>query len=478
MAEKIVKLRLDYKGKPLDFAKKGNGAGDIRNKWFIGSNKHMFWQILDSKFPEKHLFLVNKKDEYFLNILPSSELTCKKGGQVVDKGFLKSKNLLSGTQLKITPDMSGTVVLTKDWSINFEFVDPFKRILSPEEKQIISLYSRRAELAPSEKKNRNMLLFITLFTLIFLFVYDSFLKREDAQTNTIEESFDRIIAQKVDAPRMPTRAERDRVAKQEDDQEAAGEAAARQQAAQAAAQKRTEGLKALAGSLGALGGEQGDGGRALQAATTIRTIKARSFGDSGGGRGTGAGQGAGGSGGYEGFGDPSLRAAAAKYQGEISRGRIGGGGSLTDLQGKAIEQFRGDASTIKRGERIASEQALAALRNLERSGQRILKENEIPQGDEETRSAQEKVNQNIGKIRQRLASTYNRFSSTKVMTGSINFKVAFDTAGNVSVVPVVVSGDDFERAFIEECVRVIEAAARPMNLAGKGFEFTQVFRRG
>lgn len=480
MAEKIIKMKLNYKGKLLDIAKKGSGRGDIQKKWFIGSNKHIFWQILDPKFPDKHLFLEEKGNQYFLNVVPGSELNCEKNGKSVDKEYLKSNNLLSGSQLKLTPELSGTVALNKDWVISFEFVEPFKRVLTAEERQIISQYSRLAELSPLDRRNKNIMIFATIFTLVFLFVYDNFLKKETVIDDTIEAKYDTIIAQRMEVEKVESRTKRASASSEEapvaTDAEATGTATG------PATGKPSLGAKLAAGGASGIGG--GEGGESttgsLKVLTTSRTITAVGGGGGGGGRGPGAGSsGAGGGragatlGGSSG---PMSRPSGREYIGDLSTGSVGRGVATTNLQsGQALERFRGDAGSIKPGVPIISGSAEATMKRVQGSGGKVVKEGDIPAGDTATKTSYEAAIQNLRAIRQRVQSEFNRFSSTKAMFGSIEFTIYVEANGNVDVVAKVINGE-FEQEFVDAAINAIKRTKFNTSVA-MVIPFTQQFRR-
>ncbi len=482
MAEKIIKMKLNYKGKLLDVTKKGVGRGDIHKKWFIGSNKHIFWQILDPKFPDKHLFLEEKNNAYYINITPGSEVSCEKNGKSVDKEYLKSNKLLSGTQLKVTPDMSGSVLLSKDWAINFEFVEPWKRILSAEERQIIAQYSRRTELTPLEKRNKTLLIGVTIFTVLFLFVYDNFLKKEVVIEETIETKFENILAQRVEASKLPSRAQASKYAESAAEQvaEASPETGTTPTTTRTQSTLGSQ-LAGAAGSAGVAGAASGDGGSSLKAVTTSRTIVARGVGDGGGGSGRGAGiAGSGGTGragaAFASTSDPSARRAGREYIGEIATGSIGGGVQVSDIQsGQAISKFSGDASTIKPGKPVVSASAQATITRVTGSGGRVVEEGKIPEGDAVSKTTYEAAIANLRPIRQRLQSAFNRYSSIGAMHGSIKFTIYVEANGNVDVVVEVQSGE-FQEEFIEAAIDVIKKSRFTTNMA-MVIPFTQQFRR-
>ncbi len=484
MAEKIIKMKLNYKGKLLDITKKGVGKGDIKKKWFIGSNKHIFWQILDPKFPDKHLFLEEKGGDYYINITTGSELSCEKNGKPIDKEFLKSNKLLSGSQLKVTPDMSGTVALSKDWAIQFEFVEPWKRVLSAEERQIVAQYSRRAELSPLEKRNKTFLIGATIFTVLFLFVYDNFIKKEVVIEETIESKFENIVAQRIEAAKLQPRAQKQTYADSGPAEVVEAPSDAGTATTTTTRQQSNFGsqLAASVGASGAAGATGATGGSTLQAVTTSRTIVARGVGDGGGG-GRGSGPGPGGAAGAGRGGaslassaDPSARRAGREYIGDIATGSIGGGVEVSNLQsGQAISRFSGDASTIKPGKPVVSASAQATISRVTGSGAKIVEEGKIPEGDAVSKTTYEAAIANLRPIRQRLQSTFNRYSSIGAMYGSIKFTIYVEANGNVDVVVEVQSGE-FQQEFIDAAIDVIKKSKFTTNMA-MVIPFTQQFRR-
>jgi hypothetical protein len=172
MAKKL-NLKLNYKGKPLDFVRHDK---DFVKQFFIGSNKWLYWQILDPSFPDKHLFIQQKGDQLVMNLLPGAQLSCTKDGNAVDSNFLKQNNILNGNQLVLKPDMNGTVALNPDWEISYEFKEPWVVVLTQEEKQIVAQYARRTEPTAVERFNRNMIFLFIFLALVFVILFDLVLK--------------------------------------------------------------------------------------------------------------------------------------------------------------------------------------------------------------------------------------------------------------------------------------------------------------
>ncbi|MCB5295576.1 MAG: hypothetical protein LHW52_03420, partial [Candidatus Cloacimonetes bacterium] len=179
---KILSLRLNYKGKFLDYAKEGK---EIKKNFTIGSNKFLQWQILDPSFPDKHMFIQQKGGEYVMQMLPGNQLSVEKGGNAVDSNYLKQNNLLSGNELVLKHDLKGTLTLSPDWSIEFEYREPWVAILTAEEKQIVAQYARRAKPDEVSRFNRMILWLVLLLAIVFSIIFELFLKPEYKYDDTV-----------------------------------------------------------------------------------------------------------------------------------------------------------------------------------------------------------------------------------------------------------------------------------------------------
>ncbi len=179
---KILSLRLNYKGKFLDYAKEGK---EIKKNFTIGSNKFLQWQILDPSFPDKHMFIQQKGGEYVMQMLPGNQLSVEKGGNAVDSNYLKQNNLLSGNELVLKHDLKGTLTLSPDWSIEFEYREPWVAILTAEEKQIVAQYARRAKPDEVSRFNRMILWLVLLLAIVFSIIFELFLKPEYKYEDTV-----------------------------------------------------------------------------------------------------------------------------------------------------------------------------------------------------------------------------------------------------------------------------------------------------
>ena len=96
MAKKLLNLKLIYKGKELDTTRQNR---DFTSKFYIGSDKHLFWQILDNSFPKKFLLVEKKGQTYVLNIHKSMHVTVQKDKKTLKGKELKRKRILNNNHL-------------------------------------------------------------------------------------------------------------------------------------------------------------------------------------------------------------------------------------------------------------------------------------------------------------------------------------------------------------------------------------------
>jgi len=192
---KILSLRLNYKGKFLDYAKEGK---EIKKKFIIGQNKNLQWQILDPSFPDKFQLIKQKGRQYVMQLPPGSELSCEIDGKPLDSEYLKQNHLLSGNELVLNKDMKGTLNVSKDWSIDFDFREPWVAVLNDEERAIVAQYARRSKPDAISRFNRTVVWIVLLLTVAFILLFDQVLKPEYTFEETIQERLQNIqSAQRV-----------------------------------------------------------------------------------------------------------------------------------------------------------------------------------------------------------------------------------------------------------------------------------------
>src|SRR5690554_1091960 len=120
-SEKVLNLRIYYKGKNLDTAKEER---DIVNKCIVGSAKNIQWQILDKSFPKRHLLIKKAKDSFKLVLNKGMQVTVKKGNQLLTEEALRARKMLKNNELYMDIDSTGYVTCARYWCIAYEFVTP------------------------------------------------------------------------------------------------------------------------------------------------------------------------------------------------------------------------------------------------------------------------------------------------------------------------------------------------------------------
>lgn len=167
MADKVLNLKLIYKNKPLDTA---SYKKDFTNRFFIGSDKNIFWQILDKAFPEKYELVSKRGDNFSLNLRQDMEASIIKDGQTLNHEELRQQNLIKGNSLRLDDNTEGSVTFNNVWAVEYFFKEPRKYTRTPEE---IALHSEFAKSPPLSREERFTRIFIILglvFTIIGLYI--------------------------------------------------------------------------------------------------------------------------------------------------------------------------------------------------------------------------------------------------------------------------------------------------------------------
>ncbi len=466
MAKTVLSLKLHYQGKLLDIAKFGR---DFTTKLYVGTNKNLFWQILGSKLPANHLFLKKKDDKFFFDLLPGMDVTFKQNDQEFDKAALKAKNLLHGNEVTLSNEMTGTVQLAPGWMVSFEFMEPWVKVLTAEEKQIINQYARRAEPLPFEKFTRNFLLAATALTLIGIIVFET-LKPKNVAQDTLEERWQQMQA-------MATKVEVEKTSSVEPEQVSAteGEAKAKEQAptpidigaanvsgskGASTGMSKAAAKSALSGLLGDSGFNPGGTGIAMNfAVTTEEDIVASSLG---GGKGGGGGKGPGrasaaGAAGAAGFGtvfDPTEVSSGTSNLAGLSSGRPKGQLS-TKAPGGNVTTFVGDAGRLSPVGKPATKVSSGVISRFSGPTVKKVSEGGISSAPAEIRPELQRVEQRIARYKPQIKDMFNRYSQVKSMYGSISFTVYIDAGGSVAGVQITPKSGEFYPEFLSQLEQLI-----------------------
>jgi len=478
MAKTLLNLKLNYKGKNLDIAKYGR---DFTNKLFIGSSKYLFWQILDPKFPDKHLFLTSTGGDFYLQLVPGSKVSCVKGGTEVDQAYLTSNKILSGSSLKLSPDMTGSVALNQDWEIKFEFSEPWVSVLTEEQRQVVAQYSRRAELSSTERFNRGMLIGITALAILFILIYDLWLKPADTGIADLEARLQQM------ATRVTPAVEAQSSTFAAEEPETPPETGQAQQQAQTGQQARpgtqTGATQGTAGSAAASFGLGDFNASATQRPMQVVAVTGsevfgatRPGGRPGGGSGPGGGSSGPGSSAAANFNPGATSVAGADLGSVATRGPNVAGTSIRPQGGVAV--VTGDASRVAPiGRPVAQTAAQQSVKtSFTTQSVTTVSEGSIQSAPAESQATYAtiaaRVNSLKGRINQSFVSEYN----VQPQAGSVAITLYIGADGSVRAADVVPQSGDLTTQFLQKVQQQVLTWRFSVSEMAK-YRFVMQFRR-
>jgi len=494
MAKTQLNLELSYKGKILDYIK--NGSGVFKDKWFVGSNKYLLWQILDPAFPDKHQLIAQKGNDFFMKLVPGTKLECSKAGKQVDQAFLSSNGLLKGDQLQLQNDMSGTLVLNPDWQIHYRFIEPYVHILTEEERQIVAQYSRRAESSAEEKLGRGMILVFLFLTLALLVLYDLVLKPDAVDAATLDNTLAQLRkAQRVDMPdRSQDEADMqgDEAAEKARREEEARKAA--EAAAAAAAAAGTETNRPQRGTTTGTPGGTGTNAAALfgefnpnavvrnpVAITTTRDFVAASrggTGGTGGSGGTGGPDGSGGSGtsgGMRSTYDPN--AIASYQQSDFSSASNTGGIKGSSVKPTGPVEVKGNlnqAQIAALGRPVAlTSTDKAVINRISKEAPRVT-ENTIAQAPEGQQTDLQALRAVVNSRKGQLTSLYRKTAAIENSGGAVTIRI-FGRGSNIETAWVTPTAGNLPQSFLSDVKKAVESWSVSGVSGPFDYEFTMRF---
>jgi len=223
MAEKILNLKLKYKGQYLDTVKYNK---DFKKHFVIGSDKHLFWQILDSAFPKKYQILNKIGNKFVINLRNNMTTSVKKDGKQLSMEELKKENLLRGNKLYIDEKTEGSINFGNDWEMEFVYATPYKYVPTQEELRIAKNFAKWPSLTKEQKFTRIFLILGLLFTAVGLYIASKTYVPPQVSNLTerlrrIEESKiatrvqPEIVPEKVKQPQRKTKSEAEKKAEAE-----------------------------------------------------------------------------------------------------------------------------------------------------------------------------------------------------------------------------------------------------------------------
>lgn len=462
MAKTQLNLILSYKGKTLDVIKQGK---DFTNKWIIGSNKRLLWQILDTSFPFQHRLLIQKGDNSYLQMPPGASLTCSKDGKPVETTYLQQNGILQGGSLLLRNDMAGTIKIAPDWDISYEYAEPRVLRLTDQEQRLVAQYSRREALTPSERANRTLILVCLIVGIIFLLVYDYVLKPKAEAAATLAAKLAELErAQRIEAM----------IGEPEELPEQEMEATGVTEMEGVPSEERTTtgtGRRAPATAQATFGRFRSSdptsgaytSGQPAQQATVLRefvTARPGSRIGTGGSGGVGPSFDATGGGAGSGYSPSFNPGETARYnQTDLSQVVIGQtprGGTTVRPTGK-IDKFTGDASKLAPARKPLpqSAQTQRIIQSFQSPSISTISENNVVGS---TAGASSDVDDIYGQLYGRkgqITQLYRKHSAVQASSGSISIKMYIDSNGTV-VADVTPNSASFTQSFLQEVKRLVE----------------------
>lgn len=444
MAKKLY-LRLNYKGKPLDFAWEGR---EVKKRFFIGSNKYLSWQILDDSFPDRHQFVTQKGSEYVMTLPPGAKLSCSKDNNPVDSSYLTQNSILRGSELQLRPDLTGTVAIAPNWEVSFEYKEPWITVLTAEEKQIAAQYSRYAELSAFSRFNRNLILLFVFLTVVLLMIYDLAFKKQFSYDETLEAKLKTL--QKAELVRAENLK---KTSSMEYEQEAdTGDQPAEPQPQGQTQQGTATGGQGSAQSAGAIFGASfgkfdpnaTSSAPKITAVTTAEGfVTARPGRGGGGGGGSGpGGSGPGGGGGYNATFDPSAGQGFSSDIGSVVTNAPKVAGYSARPDAGVVVKASGDQSKLAPsgvafGTTAKSSQLLSSF-----SAKNVQKVTEasIAEAPAEARTRYEVIGNTVNTLKQQVQTLYQKWNAITPFSGSVTTRLLIDSSGKVQSAIITPNG--------------------------------------
>lgn len=450
---KILSLRLNYKGKFLDYAKEGK---EIRKQFFIGSNKFLHWQILDPSYPDKLLFIKKVGGSLVLNIPAGASFTCEKDGKPLDRNYLTQNKLLSGNQLVLDPSLKGNINLHKDWDVDFDFREPWVPVLTEEQRRIVAACAQRPALSSVDRFNRSLMIIATIIAIILMIVFDLFIKKEKSYEINIEDRLHTMQQmQKVEADKVdiaPSFAEEPEVAGEAEKpaETATGSTTGTQGGTASKGSKGVAGL--LGGGGGGGGGTGSSSGGGVFAVTTIGGFSVGNKGGGGGGSGIGGGGIGGGGGAFQASGGPGFSSDV----GAIADKGPSTAGYSQRPAGSSGGFVVGDASQLAVSGKPynTSARQQKVIQDYKRSNIQTVSESSIRGMDEATQVRYGTLGQQVRDRQSQIEIAYRKAMMNQRMTLEITLYIQAN--GQVQVADVVPRGA-YPTSFLDEVKRICES---------------------
>ncbi|MDP8268172.1 MAG: hypothetical protein P9L97_05535 [Candidatus Tenebribacter davisii] len=170
MADKILNLKLKYKDKLLDIARHKR---DFSNKFYIGNDRDLFWQILDKAFPRRYNLVTKSGSSFKMHLRDDMKVTVKKDNQELGIDDLRRANLMKGKTLTLDPTTTGFIDFGGDWEIEYNFSKPYSYVPSAQEISIAKQFAKFPPVTPQQKYTRIFVILGLVVCWIALYIAES-----------------------------------------------------------------------------------------------------------------------------------------------------------------------------------------------------------------------------------------------------------------------------------------------------------------
>ncbi|RLC47924.1 MAG: hypothetical protein DRI23_10875 [Candidatus Cloacimonadota bacterium] len=448
MSDKILNLKLKYKDKYLDTARYKR---DFDGKFFIGSDKMQFWQILDDKFPAKYNLISKVGDKFKMTLRQGMDVVVKKGDRVLTKEELQQSKLLNKNILTLDPGSVGRLRFGGKWEIEYSFTKPYVYVASPEEIALAKQFAKFAPISPQEKFTRIFIILGILFTAVGLYIAESnyvppveidFTER----LQKIEE-----MATEIEVPQVEV--EQEEVVERATTKAVEEEAVTEQvEEAQAMTEAEFEQEFGLALDSGMPGGEgSGDFANELLEVTEVSEIVA-----AGTGSGDGGPQASRGAADLDVASSSGFDAGSATGLGDIAglEGMdLGGTGGFEEVDVAGLGGDLGSYSITK----VESKAQFAAVKK-RFAGIKMVKEGSVKLEEmtPEAKTELANIDQIVSTYKPQITKLFTTESMMMDMYGTIEFSLIISASGKVEAVDIeVADGSYFTDSFIGKCRQII-----------------------
>ena len=458
MVDKVLNLKLKYKDKVLDIARHKR---DFANKFYIGNDRDLFWQILDKAFPKRYNLISKKGSSFKMKLRDDMSVTVIKNNQELGIDDLRRANLMKGKTLTLDPTTAGHIDFGGSWEIEYSFIKPYTYTPSMQEISVAKQFAKFPPSTPQQKFTRIFVILGLLAAWIGLYIAESTyvppVQVDFAERMQRIEEFATQIQPEIFEEVVDTEGTTDvQVGKSREEMEVEVTEQVEQAQAMTSAQFEQEFGLALNVGGGIQGGTgTGDFSNELLEVTEVSEIVAQGSGGPGSGTGPKARRGAtdldlAGSGGFdlEGSGD------GLGGLGDMEGLGLGGTGGFEEVD---MASLGGDVGSynitkVKSKAQFKAVQKRFAGIKMVTEGSIKVKQTTSPQ----TKSIVADIDRVVATYKPQISKLFGVETMMMDMYGTIEFSIIINKSGKVEAVDIeAIQGSYFTDSFLTKCREII-----------------------